>query len=57
MAKSLNFHISQSLDRGPSGKGMVWGKVSLIAQSVKNLPAIQETQVQFLGQEDSLEKG
>ena len=29
---------------------------SLIAQSVKNLPAMQETQVQFLGCEDSLEK-
>jgi len=29
---------------------------SLIAQSVKNLPAKQETQVQFLGQEDPLEK-
>ena len=30
---------------------------SLIAQLVKNLPAMQETQVQFLGQEDLLEKG
>ena len=30
---------------------------SLIAQVVKNLPAIQETPVQFLGQEDPLEKG
>ena len=30
---------------------------SLIAQLVKNLPAIQETMVQFLGQEDPLEKG
>ena len=29
---------------------------SLVAQTVKNLPAIQETQVWFLGQEDSLEK-
>ena len=28
-----------------------------IAQLVKNLPAMQETQVQFLGQEDPLEKG
>ena len=28
----------------------------LIAQSVKNLPAIQETQVRFLGWEDHLEK-
>ena len=30
---------------------------SLVAQLVKNLPAIQETPVQFLGQEDPLEKG
>ena len=30
---------------------------SLVAQVVKNLPAMQETQVQFLGQEDLLEKG
>ena len=27
-----------------------------MAQTVKNLPAVQETQVQSLGQEDSLEK-
>ena len=30
---------------------------SLVAQLIKNLPAMQETQVQFLGQEDPLEKG
>ena len=29
---------------------------SLVAQTVKNLPAMQETQVRFLGWEDSLEK-
>ena len=29
---------------------------SLLAQSVKNLPAMQETQVQSLGWEDPLEK-
>ena len=29
---------------------------SLVALSVKNLPAMQETWVQFLGQEDPLEK-
>ena len=29
---------------------------SLVAQTVKNLPAMQETQVQSLGQEDPLEK-
>ena len=32
-------------------------QASLIVQLVKNLPAMQETQVQFLGQEDLLEKG
>ena len=30
---------------------------SLMAQMVKNLPAVQETQVQSLGPEDPLEKG
>ena len=30
---------------------------SLVALIVKNLPAMQETQVQSLGQEDSLKKG
>ena len=29
---------------------------SLVAQMVKNLPAMQKTQVQSLGQENSLEK-
>ena len=28
----------------------------MVAQTVKNLPAIQETQVRFLGWEDPLEK-
>ena len=32
-------------------------KLYLIAQLVKNLPAMQETLVRFLGQEDPLEKG
>ena len=30
---------------------------SLVAQTVKNLPAVQETEVRPLGQEDPLEKG
>ena len=30
---------------------------SLVAQSMKNLPALQETWVQSLSQEDPLEKG
>ena len=32
--------------------GLYWA--SLIAQLVKNLPAMQETRVQFLGREDPL---
>ena len=33
----------------------IW--TSLVAQMVKNLPAVRETQVQSLGQEDPLEEG
>ena len=36
---------------------MIKNWASLIAQLVKNLPAMQETLVQFLGQEDFLENG
>ena len=32
-------------------------QASLVAQTVKNLPAIQETWVRSLGQKDPLEKG
>ena len=32
-------------------------RVSLVAQMVKNLPAVQETWVRSLGWEESLEKG
>ena len=31
-------------------------RASHVAQSVKNMPAVWETWVQFLGQEDALEK-
>ena len=31
-------------------------KASLVAQKVKNLPTMQKTQIQSLGQEDPLEK-
>ena len=33
------------------------GRASLVAQLVRNLPAMQETPVQFLSREDPLEKG
>ena len=35
----------------------LFAEASLIAQLVKNPPAVQETHVQFLGREDPLEKG
>ena len=36
---------------------VIFFTASLIAQLLKNPPALQETPVQFLGQEDPLEKG
>ena len=41
-------------DRNPP---QIYLGASQLAQIVKNLPAMQETQVQLLGQEDPLEKG
>ena len=35
---------------------LLQARASLIAQLVKNLPAIQETPIQFVGQEDPLEE-
>ena len=32
-------------------------RASLVAQTIKNLPAVQETLIPFLGREDPLEKG
>ena len=37
--------------------GLSRGQPSLVTQTVKNLPAMQETQVPSLGWEDPLEKG
>ena len=34
-----------------------WVRTSLVAQMINNLPAMQETRVQSLGQEDPLKKG
>ena len=36
---------------------LIESRASLVTEMVKNMPAVQETQVQFLGQEDPLEKG
>ena len=40
----------------PPGRHRFSTYVYLVAESVKNLPAMQETQVRFLGQEDPLGK-
>ena len=49
------FHSKSVLWLGPWCT-IIQSSFSLIAQSVKNLPPVQETQVQFLGWEDPLEK-
>ena len=36
--------------------GKCYSRAFLVAQTVKNLPAMQETRVQSLGREDSVEK-
>jgi len=46
--KTKHFHTDYTVKYQPGA--------SLIAQLVKNLPAMQETPVQFLGLEDPLEK-
>ena len=39
-----------------SSSSIPFDKTSLVAQRVKNLPAMQETWIRFLGWEDTLEK-
>ena len=54
MDVSLNELLGLVMDRDIL---FTWVGASLVAQMVKNLPAMQETLVQFLGWEDPLEKG
>ena len=54
----FHFHFSERrkiTPRGNQGKPKEM-RASLVAQMVKSLPALRETQVWFLGQEDPLEK-
>ena len=44
-------------ERGTIVRGPLLNRASLVARRVKNLPAMQETGVQSLGQEDPLEEG
>ena len=52
-ATIMNYHKEPVL----KSMGFTLSWASLIAQLVKNPPAMQETLVQSLGQEDPLEKG
>ena len=45
-----------AFERAPTNPNVFTIWASLVAQSVKNLPAVQETWVQFLGQKDPPEK-
>ena len=57
MPFKIKFFFTELSKFPASGMGVVGHGASLVAQAVKNLPAVQETQVQSLGWEDSLEKG
>ena len=48
--------MSSQMGELTRGRQEDWG-VSLVAQLVGNLPAMQETPVQFLGKEVPLEQG
>ena len=52
---SLNEAVQQGALKSHSPRGFLLA--SLVAQMVKNLPAMQETWVQALSQQDPLEKG
>ena len=58
--KSGDSGVIPGLERSP-GEGISYplqfSWASLVAQFIKNLPAVWETWVQFLGWEDPLEKG
>ena len=57
---TLSFSLERETNREEEGPNhcsqVIFSEASLLAQSVKNLPALQETWVQSLGQEDPLEK-
>ena len=57
-AKYFHFHRKKSFQISVFLTALLSSpQASLIAQLVKNPPAMQETPVQFLGQKDPLEKG
>ena len=57
MPFEIKFLFTELLKFPANRMGVVGHGASLVAQEVKNLPAVEETQVQSLGWENSLEKG
>ena len=55
-ARLKNISVAQAVSSTQHAAGETLRDASLVAQSVKNLPAVQETQVRSLGWEDPLEK-
>ena len=56
----MPLNIGMCQDIRVAGPGVLWGslpRASLVAQTIKNLPAMEETQVWSLSWEDLLEKG
>ena len=56
LSPHLSLGLSSLVSNGQHPPPTNTSQAFLVAQSVKNLPAVQETQVQSLGQEDLLEK-
>ena len=52
----MNSTSQNHQDHQKQGRSEKLSQASLVAQTVKNLPAVQETKVQSLVWEDSLEK-
>jgi len=57
LLRSTHFGIIVAFNNRDFPGGAGDGRASLVAQLVKNPPAMQETPVQFLGRKDPLEKG
>ena len=55
--KNINTNIEVGVSKGKVAMAQGWDWASLVAQTVKNFPAMQEIWVQYLGWEDPLEKG
>ena len=57
-ASSPNHWTGREFPKLPLSEELMWkGRASLVAQLVKNPPAMQKTWVRSLGWEDPLEKG